>query len=539
MNARRVSLLAWVAISAIAVTGSSSSGVAHAAAMALELTVGEFEGLSSCTGTDTSLTAPVGTPIEYCYVLSNVGEHTLSMHDLDNDVFGPILGDVAIDLEPGESIVSSHVEPLAGTHTSTATWTATVVQHDTETSASDSVTVTALPVDPDLDVAAESAAMSVAMTVMVDDGTDSCGTHTAAVVEKDTVLRFCYTMTNTGDEALNLHDVRDSHIGQIAGPGHDHLVQPGDGVVLTATGAWQKSALHDVVWEATGVESDTVVYDWDGVFVTVLGPEITLDMTVMVDDGHGTCGTESELAVPAGTQVTYCYTMTDSGDEDVNYHFLDDDQLGSLINHLDREIAPGETLVHTEVAVITEPVTSTAQWAALSQGTGVDVWDSDTVVVEIIDAVEPTTTTTTTTVAGPETCAPAPPNPTTPATDPPATDPPATTTTTPATTSTSTTTTNPTTTTTTQPPSFTTTTTGLGIVLPTTSTTLGEPAGFTRRRPAAPCPETPPGDAGVLPPGDAGVLPATGSTAATQTVLAFVIVVVGSLALIAARWRRP
>ena len=241
VNARRVPLLAWVAVSAIAVTGSSSSGVAHAAAMALELTVGEFEGLSSCTGTDTSLTAPVGTPIEYCYVMSNVGDHTLSMHDLDNDVFGPILGDVAIDLEPGESIVSSHVEPLAGTHTSTATWTATVVQHDTETSASDSVTVTALPVDPDLDVAAESAAMSVAMTVMVDDGTDTCGTDTAAVVEKGTVLRFCYTMTNTGDEALNLHDVRDSHIGQIVGPGHDHLVQPGDGVVLTATGAWQTS----------------------------------------------------------------------------------------------------------------------------------------------------------------------------------------------------------------------------------------------------------------------------------------------------------
>ena len=525
VNVSRVPLLAWVAVSAIAVTGSSSSGVAHAAAMALELTVGEFEGLSSCAGTDTSLTAPVGTPIEYCYVMSNVGDHTLSMHDLDNDVFGPILGDVAIDLEPGQSIVSSHVEPLAGTHTSTATWTATVVQHDTETSTSDSVTVTALPVDPDLDVAAESAAMSVAMTVMVDDGTDTCGTDTAAVVEKGTVLRFCYTMTNTGDEALNLHDVRDSHIGQIAGPGHDDLVQPGDGVVLTATGAWQKSALHDVVWEATGVESDTVVYDWDGVFVTVLGPEITLDMTVMVDDGHGTCGTESELAVPAGTKVTYCYTMTDSGDEDVNYHFLDDDQLGSLINHLDREIAPGETLVHTEVALITEAVTSTAQWAALSQGTGVDVWDSDSVVVEIVDEVEPTTTTTTT-VAGSEPCAPEPPGPTTP-------DPPATTATTmPATTSTSTTTTIPaTTTTTTQPPSFTTTTTGLGIVLVTTPTTPGEPAGFARRRPAAPCQETPRGVGAVL--------PATGSRAATQTVLAFTIVVVGWLVLITARWRRP
>ena len=66
------------------------------------------------------------------------------------------------------------------------------------------------------------------------------------------MLRFCYTLTNTGDEALNLHDVRDSHIGQIAGPGFDHLVQPGDGVALTATGAFGKSALHDVTWEATG-----------------------------------------------------------------------------------------------------------------------------------------------------------------------------------------------------------------------------------------------------------------------------------------------
>ena len=445
MKASRLSLLALAAVSATA-TGAWPSESADAAAMRLELTVGEFDGLNSCTGTEESLTAPVGTQVEYCYVLRNVGDHTLSMHDLDNDVFGPILGDVAIVLEPGESIVSSHIEPLTGTHTSTATWTATNVQHDTEVSTSDSVTVTALPVDPSLDVAAESAAMSVAMTVMVDDGTDTCGTDAAATVEKDIVLRFCYTMTNTGDEALNLHDVRDSHIGQVAGPGHDHVVQPGDGVVFTATFESYKSALHDVWWEATGMESDTVVYDWDYVYVTVLGPEITLDMTVMVDDGHGTCGTDSEIVVPAGTQVTYCYTMTDSGDEDVNYHHLDDDQLGSLINDLDREIEPGETLVHTEVAVITEAVTSTGHWYALSQGTGTDISASDSVTVEIGDDVEPTTTTTTTTVPGAEPCAATPAPTVPPPTGPPPTNPP---TTAPPTTGPTTTTTSTSTTTTT------------------------------------------------------------------------------------------
>ena len=61
-----------------------------------------------------------------------------------------------------------------------------------------------------------------------------------------------------------------------------------------------------------------MVHRFDGLFVTVLGPEITLDMTVMVDDGHDTHGTEAELSVPAGTQVTYCYTMTDTGDERVS-----------------------------------------------------------------------------------------------------------------------------------------------------------------------------------------------------------------------------
>ena len=119
-------------------------------------------------------------------------------------------------------------------------------------------------------------------------------------------------------------------------------------------------------------------------------------MTVMIDDGHETCGTETEISVPAGTQVRYCYTMTDSGDEDVNYHHLDDDQLGSLLDGLDREVEPGGTLVHTEVAVITEAVTNTAQWTALSQGTGTDVWAADSVTVEIGEDAEATTTTTST-----------------------------------------------------------------------------------------------------------------------------------------------
>jgi LPXTG-motif cell wall-anchored protein len=68
-------------------------------------------------------------------------------------------------------------------------------------------------------------------------------------------------------------------------------------------------------------------------------------------------------------------------------------------------------------------------------------------------------------------------------------------------------------------------------VLLTTTTTLGEPAGFAPRRQAAAvsCPETPPGGA---------TLPATGSGAPTQAAFALGLVVLGSMVLITARLRR-
>ena len=65
----------------------------------------------------------------------------------------------------------------------------------------------------------------------------------------------------------------------------------------------------------------------------------------------------------------------------------------------------------------------------------------------------------------------------------------------------------------------------------TTTTTLGEPAGFARPAPAAvPCPETPPGE---------GTLPATGSPASAPLALAFVLLAAGAIVLFTVRWRRP
>lgn len=511
---------------------AAGSPVSAAPSMELTVVVEEADGIypGTCTGT-TSITVEAGTQVEFCYLMRNTGTETLTLNDLGSDPFGPVLTDIPTQLEPGESLPAYSVETVSATVTNTATWSATGVGNGFLGHAMDSVTVTVPPVDPDLEVVAESAAFSVDMTVMVDDGTDTCGTDHAAIVEKETMLRFCYTMTNTGNEALNVHDIRDSHIGQIAGPSLDQLVLPGDGLVFTATGSFNVSALHGLTWEVTGADSGTVVLEFDGLNVTVLGPEITLDMTVMVDDGHGTCGTEDQLSVAPGTQVLYCYTMTDTGDEPVNYHDLEDDQLGPLLDSLDREVEPGDTLVHTEVAVINETVTNNGYWSATAQGTGPYVDATDSVTVEVDpDGATTTTTTATTTVA--DVCVTTP-VPTAAPTNPPTTSPP----TSPASTTTSspsTSTTNATTSTTT--PSFitTTSTTSPVIVLLTTTTTLGEPAGFRgAHRPLAP----PPCPGEGTPGGGGSQLPATGAPVSVLAVLATLAVVLGGVALATVRAR--
>ncbi|MBK8987111.1 MAG: hypothetical protein IPM39_13710 [Chloroflexi bacterium] len=52
-----------------------------------------------------------------------------------------------------------------------------------------------------------------------------CATGNAIEVEADTVVYYCYTVTNTGDEALALHDLEDDQLCTLQQPG----LQPGAG----------------------------------------------------------------------------------------------------------------------------------------------------------------------------------------------------------------------------------------------------------------------------------------------------------------------
>ena len=305
------------------------------------------------------------------------------------------------------------------------------------------------------------------------------------------------------------------------------------------------SEFHEVTWVAAGVDSGTEVARVGYAYVTIDGTQSQLDMTVMVDDGQETCGTESEIAVPAGTQVRVCYTMTNPFAFALVHHVLIDEHVGAFLIGFGPELGPGESFVRTDVAVIDETTTWIGYWRAQNEPDDEEdkvlYQDVDSVTIEVLEPDMPATTTTTTTTTVPCVAVTVPDGTTTlpvvtqpPTTTPVTTEPPPTTTTMPTSSSTTTTTT----------PSFTTTTSTTSPVLvsPTTPTTLGEPAGFaaaghagqhrvSMRQAVAPCPETPPG--GRQGPG--GGLPATGTAVPALALAAALVVGAGSVLLLMSR----
>ncbi|MCU0270574.1 MAG: hypothetical protein MUF83_18270 [Acidimicrobiales bacterium] len=96
---------------------------------------------------------------------------------------------------------------------------------------------------------------------------------------------------------------------------------------------------------------------------------ISLDKTVSTADE---CGTSGEISVVAGTDVYYCYTVTNTGNYSFNTHDLTDDVLGDLLSQYAYVLQPSES-----VSLVIDPVTidveteNCATWSAYNMTPGV------------------------------------------------------------------------------------------------------------------------------------------------------------------------
>jgi len=101
---------------------------------------------SVCATTD-EITVDEGTTVYYCYTVTNTGDVMLDVHDLEDNILGPILIDFPFDLMPGASAWITASAVVNADVTNIGTWTASAGAFSVE--ASDTATVNVI-IEPDV-----------------------------------------------------------------------------------------------------------------------------------------------------------------------------------------------------------------------------------------------------------------------------------------------------------------------------------------------------------------------------------------------------
>jgi hypothetical protein len=104
------------------------------------------------------------------------------------------------------------------------------------------------------------------------------------------------------------------------------------------------------------------------VFLPVSAQAVSILLTKTVGTGPD-CATSNEITVPAGTMVTYCYTVGNTGSRNLVTHTLTDDVLGTIVGpdaimnlDIDQELSA------FRAAVATQTVKNTGTWVAMTDG---------------------------------------------------------------------------------------------------------------------------------------------------------------------------
>ncbi len=242
----------------------------------------------------------------------------------------------------------------------------------------------------DVEVVCVEPAIELAKTV----GTDamSCATGDMISVTAGTTVYYCYTVTNTGNITLPLHDLVDDQLGTILS-GFAYDLAPGESVDTVAAGLTisatiMADTMNTATWTAYD-DAGTMAMATDSAMVMVVDASIALEKTVGTDSAL--CAASDTIEVSSGDTVYYCYTVTNTGNITLPLHDLVDDQLGTILSGFAYDLAPGESVDTvaaglTISATITSDTTNTATWTAYDDtGLMAMAMDSATVTVAPTD----------------------------------------------------------------------------------------------------------------------------------------------------------
>jgi hypothetical protein len=123
-------------------------------------------------------------------------------------------------------------------------------------------------------------------------------------------------------------------------------------------------------------------YSFDDMCVQPGVAEITLNKTVGTNPN--TCAITDNIDVYAGTDVTYCYEVTNTGNFILTLHDLVDSELGNVLTGFASDLPPGATGFVTETATISVSTVNSATWTSYNPGPTDVATASDTATVNVL-----------------------------------------------------------------------------------------------------------------------------------------------------------
>lgn len=217
-------------------------------------------------------------------------------------------------------------------------------------------------------------------------------------------VTYCYTVLNTGDTTVTLHTLVDTELGTILNSFPYSLI-PGASAFITQAATITQTTVNTATWTAfnPGPTNTAVATDTATVNVPVALPAISLNKTVGTDPE--VCATGDNINLPlGGGEVTYCYTVENTGNITFSLHTLVDNELGTILNSFPYSLAPGASAFITQAATITRSTVTTATWTAFNPGPSNTAMAIDTATVNV-PVAQPAISLNKTVGGNPEECA--------------------------------------------------------------------------------------------------------------------------------------
>lgn len=323
----------------------------------------------SCAATD-SIIVPVGTKVTYCYTVTNTGTENLVTHTLVDDKLGTLLNNLPYVLVPSASAFITATAVINTATVNNATWTGST--GGVSYSASDSAKVSI-----------SDGGASLSLNKTVGTNTTTCAASDSITVLAGTKVTYCYTVSNTGNQNLVTHTLVDDQLGTILN-NLPYVLVPGASAFITQSVTVNSSVTNTAAWTAlTGGGLTASGLDTATVTVGTELPSLLLNKTVGEDPL--VCAAADSITVPAGSVVTYCYTVTNTGPLPLVSHDLVDDQLGTILNNLTYNLVPGASAFITQSVTVNGTVSGNATWTG-STADGAAASESDSTLVTVSGA---------------------------------------------------------------------------------------------------------------------------------------------------------